>query len=110
MVVSLKVDQRLYNRLRRREWVKKNLEANREHSRKFKREHPGYAKNYRLLNPQKDKAHHNASRDLPISSVCSRCGSIENLERHHPNYSEPNVVETVCRMCHQEIHKRLLRK
>jgi len=109
MEVSLKDTQRLYNKLRRREWVKKNLEANREHSRKFKREHPEYAKNYRLLNPQKDKAHHNASRDLRIGSVCSKCGSTENLERHHPDYSKPNLVETVCRMCHQEIHGRLLK-
>ena len=44
---------------------------------------------------------------------CSICGSTENLEWHHNDYSDPYDVSRVCRSCHREkIHGQpgILRK
>lgn len=32
---------------------------------------------------------------------CSKCGSTDLLDRHHPDYSKPEEVEILCRHCHR---------
>jgi hypothetical protein len=39
---------------------------------------------------------------------CESCGSIINLEGHHPDYSKPKKVITLCRLCHRKIHSTRL--
>jgi hypothetical protein len=34
---------------------------------------------------------------------CVICGSTENLVSHHISY-EPEIIETLCKSCHREIH------
>jgi len=40
----------------------------------------------------------------PLGSKCEKCGSIENLERHHPDYSKILEINTLCRSCHKREH------
>ena len=37
-------------------------------------------------------------------SACAACGTSENIQLHHPDYSMPFVVIAVCRRCHFDIH------
>ena len=34
---------------------------------------------------------------------CGQCGSIKNLQRHHPNYTSEDCM-IVCQICHKNIH------
>ena len=64
----------------------------------------------RLANPQKNKARYtlrNAIRGGRIlkQGTCSICGSKNNIEAHHPDYTKPLAVEWLCRECHvKETH------
>ena len=35
---------------------------------------------------------------------CEKCGSVERLHRHHPDYSKPLVVQILCYDCHLKEH------
>jgi hypothetical protein len=41
---------------------------------------------------------------IPLKSSCQICGSKKNLQRHHWNYSKPNLVNTLCINCHNAQH------
>jgi len=46
--------------------------------------------------------------DKPLDDECWVCGSKENLLNHHVKY-KPRVVEkTLCKSCHEWLHKALL--
>lgn len=36
---------------------------------------------------------------------CEFCGSRKELQMHHPDYSKPKEVVTLCRLCHLFLHK-----
>ncbi len=79
----------------------------------WKANHPGvfpqYYKEYRKNHPEKAKAT-NASRKSyhpgTGKDFCESCGSKINLEGHHPNYSEPFEIITLCRYCHKYLHSK----
>lgn len=48
-----------------------------------------------------------ALRKIPLKECCEVCGSTENLERHHFDYSKPLEILCVCRNCHAKIHSIL---
>lgn len=60
---------------------------------------------YRQHNPEVKKAQKLAGYHVPLGPECELCGSTKNLERHHPDYSEPLIVVTVCSTCNKEIEK-----
>jgi len=66
-------------------------------------------KKYRQNHPEKIKANHNASRDIPLGSECELCPEddirTEKLERHHPDYNEPLIIVTVCKECHEGLEE-----
>lgn len=37
--------------------------------------------------------------------TCDKCGSNENIEIHHHDYSKPYKISWYCRKCHKEWHK-----
>jgi hypothetical protein len=41
-----------------------------------------------------------ARNKVPLKPQCELCGSTDYLERHHPDYSKPFEVQTLCRTCH----------
>jgi len=46
-----------------------------------------------------------AQRATPLAGeTCSRCGSANLLERHHPDYSRPTMVVILCAQCHHDGH------
>lgn len=40
------------------------------------------------------------AKDVCLKEKCEFCGSIEDLERHHPNYNFPSKFITLCKKCH----------
>ena len=62
-----------------------------------------YARNYRVQNPEKKRAQNRVRRESRESN-CILCDSTSNLERHHPDYNEPDVFITLCAPCHRQLH------
>lgn len=61
-------------------------------------------KNYNKLNSEKCNASSLARFHIPLKNSCEECGSKENLVRHHPDYSKPLEVVTLCSTCHSQLH------
>jgi len=63
-------------------------------------------------NPRKKYAHikYVARKLNPISKKCSvpKCKFIG--ERHHPDYTQPNLIVWLCRKHHSEIHHKEIKK
>lgn len=38
---------------------------------------------------------------------CEACGATENLQRHHPDYSQPLLVQVLCQTCHTKAHQEM---
>jgi NMD protein affecting ribosome stability and mRNA decay len=54
------------------------------------------------MNPSKWAARKRAQRAKPNLSgeKCQQCGATERLERHHPDYSKPDLFVVLCDSCH----------
>ena len=63
---------------------------------------------YRIENPEKVKArritNYLISTGELIKEPCSVCGSTENIQCHHPDYSKPLDVVFLCQTHHYELH------
>lgn len=57
---------------------------------------------------EKVKAERLAEALVPLGEKCEECGSTEDLERHHPDYSKALEVRTLCRKCHNRKLRREL--
>jgi hypothetical protein len=81
----------------------------REYQRKYRAGHKkGYNKRnrlYRERHPEKIKAEILAHRLVPLGSHCVLCGATKNLQRHHPDYSKPLEIVTLCQPCHFRVHQ-----
>ncbi len=44
---------------------------------------------------------------LKMGTECEWCGNQQELERHHPDYSNPRLFETICKPCHRFYHRTL---
>ena len=67
-----------------------------ERSLKWKRQNRDKARTHGLV----------YSHKIPIGNKCVLCSSSENLVRHHPDYSKPLEVVTLCSSCHSLLHNR----
>lgn len=56
--------------------------------------------------PSKNTIRKRAQRKHPILEKCQDCGTPPPLERHHPDYSDPERVEILCPPCHVKADKR----
>lgn len=63
-------------------------------------------KRWREENPHKSAIQTHARRHTCLASNCSNCETSEHLERHHPDYSKPLQVITLCHSCHMKLHPR----
>jgi hypothetical protein len=50
--------------------------------------------------PDRRYARFTAWKKVPIGEKCVVCGSTEKLHRHHPDYSKPLEIITLCQECH----------
>jgi hypothetical protein len=46
------------------------------------------------------------AEEIPMTE-CVKCGSKDNLQRHHPDYDKPDEIIVLCDFCHKSEHKRL---
>jgi len=108
-----------------REWRRTHPEyriSQRENLRRFRQLNPDYDRNWKRNNPTWREKHQeqmkcyrqnhpermharNKARWVPIGEKCAICGATDHLERHHPDYSKPDVVITLCKRCHVNVHK-----
>jgi hypothetical protein len=93
------------NKKKERESARQSYLKNRERIREYKKR-PEYRlisliskKKWNQANPEKIKVENIAKR-IPLKEKCEWCGSIEFLQRHHPDYSKPDYVITLCASCH----------
>lgn len=74
----------------------------------YHNEHPEVSreaiKRYQKRYPEKFAAQQIAMKEIPLSSICERCGSTAE-HRHHPDYGHPLEVVFLCRKCHNAIHR-----
>ena len=113
MSTEYKKQWRIKNRQKIRDyetkWRNENPDLVKKHKQKFNEKNPHKQKEYSLKfrqnNPEKDKAWHK-TRKHKIGSECSKCGSKETLQKHHPDYNKPLVFVTVCLKCHWLIHRK----
>ena len=66
-----------------------------------------FQKKSRMQNPHKYTARQHATRALAagklIKEVCYFCGSDQNIEMHHQDYSKPLQVHWLCLVCHRKL-------
>lgn len=98
-------EKKEYDRQYYRENREKILERTKIHQKTRPEINRRAVKKYKEKYPEKMRAGEQARHHVPLDLYCERCESIENLERHHPDYSKPLEVMTVCRRCHTEIHR-----
>lgn len=99
-----------------RNWQKRNPERVREIHRAYRQRHPEVGAKWRKENrekvresnrrhieryPEKRTARIKAQY-IPLGEKCEECGTTQNLEHHHPDYSKPLEVVTLCRKCHNK--------
>ena len=67
-------------------------------------------KRYRLKYPEKRRAHQIVMLSILLGYLkrepCKQCGA-EKSQAHHPDYSQPLLVEWFCDSCHKKEHQRL---
>jgi hypothetical protein len=45
-----------------------------------------------------------AKKNELMKDRCEHCGSTKRLNMHHPDYSKPLEVVTLCVPCHEKVH------
>ncbi len=82
------------------EWKRQNKEKRKETLQKYSDNHPEKRdvrqKLYRALKAGK----------LTKPEECSECGSRENIQGHHEDYSKPFEVIWLCAKCHMKRHRK----
>lgn len=63
---------------------------------------------WRKDNPIKDKAHHLVAKALHsgelVQQPCRVCGTTNQVQAHHEDYSRPLAVDWLCAKHHKEVH------
>jgi len=86
--------------------LEKKVAEYKKRNEEWHREEPEMSKKLEELRFQrlKNSARNNAKKEISLEGkFCEKCGSKENLHRHHVDYYNMNVV-VLCRSCHREIH------
>jgi hypothetical protein len=98
-----------------RKWRQEHPERAKEHARKGREQmnqrHPGYSnqksQEWKKRNQEQrravDAVHNHFYK---LTGVCSQCGSTDNLERHHEDYTKPLEFVVLCRKCHRTLHHK----
>ena len=76
------------------------------HTAKFRAQDNARTHRYRSAHPEIVYAHSKAARHKKVlkKDKCEHCGSKGKLHMHHPDYSQPLLVVTLCNPCHEAIH------
>lgn len=68
----------------------------------------------KVKNRERDKARAKVNRlferkNPKIEKVCQVCGSREKIEFHHTDYSKPYIVNVLCKYCHTDFHRGMIK-
>ena len=95
-----------------------NPEFFRKKWRLWREQHPNFSSEYHKKHAEKNREQvtknqrkyldklkaRNAIKKVTPDNKCHKCGGINKLERHHPDYSKPLEIITLCRKCHIQVH------
>lgn len=85
------------------DYIKKYMKTD-----KWKAQHRKKQSRFIKKHPERNTIYTKA-QTVPLKPECERCGTTEKrLVRHHPDYSKPKDVITLCDKCHRALHKELL--
>ena len=91
----------------RRESTERNAEQRREYQRNYNAQRKEATKErnslYRMMYPERVKAHKAANRAGLLQQPCEVCGAVP-AEMHHNDYSKPLEVRWLCNRHHQRLH------
>lgn len=69
---------------------------------------------WQKANPEKRRAHQQVNADIKAGKLivqpCSRCGSTDNVQAHHNDYSKPRDIDWLCFEHHLELHRKSIHK
>lgn len=77
-------------------------------SKKYKDSHLRAYLKWVKNNPEKLRAHQYVSNHNLIGDICEKCKGKEKLHAHHPDYSKPEKIITLCYLCHSNIHNGII--
>lgn len=92
-------------------WKERNPKKVAEARRKYRAKKPEASREanrrYAARNPKKTACRKRLqwlvkSGQIEKPDVCSQCGSDYFVDGHHEDYSKPEVVEWLCRLCHAD--------
>ena len=81
----------------------RRIQNERKHNRNWSSNNS--SKKWQRVNPEKKYAEQQAYRHVPLGPCCMVCGTTENLERAHIDYSKPLEVLTFCAKHHRLVDK-----
>jgi len=84
--------------------MEKNIEWQKHNREKYNETHKILARKYVKKYPTKIKARAIAQK-IRVGDKCIFCCGTKNLEKHHPDYLKPKKIMTLCRHCHNIIHR-----
>lgn len=84
-----------------KEWIEKNRERYTEYHREYQRTPERKAKMSCRAKSNYLKKRYNID-----FGPCSRCGSNKNIEKHHPDHSQPFLFVVLCSQCHAKETRR----
>jgi hypothetical protein len=94
------------------EWKIANRESTLIYHRNYQKLHQEryneHSRRQRLKRKLQLRAKNLAYKHCVLGEKCEHCGSTNNLQKHHPDYSKPLEIVTLCRDCHRAIHGRTL--
>ena len=83
-------------RRKRAEWQINNMETHIRNIKAYKDRHP-------------EKIHaHILARKIKHLTFCEKCGAGGKIYKHHPDYSKPKIIKSLCLDCHKKEHNRLV--
>lgn len=91
---------------------RRDPEKQREHRRRWNRNHPERNPRWREKNPEKRKAHDAVRKALKSGRLvrpdtCEGCGATGRLHAHHDDYEKRLDVRWLCPSCHVRVHAEL---
>jgi hypothetical protein len=100
-------------------WVKENKEKHRAYVKKYRATPKGIivssksSRTFRKNHPEIIKVWNLTKRALKggiihLKSSCENCGSVKKLGSHHPDYSKPLFIITLCSSCHAKVTRGVL--
>lgn len=99
------------HREQRQQYVEENWDKLGPYFLNYAQEHKNkvkiYNKKYYSKNKEKIRAQDiTHKKNVPLDKECAHCHTTENLERHHPDYSKPLEVITLCEKCHAKTRRK----